>query len=53
MIALAETKEMTTLNETEAKMAMGQFEEWHKRHLVRVAAGGLALVLGTIALVLF
>jgi len=53
LIALAETKEITALNETEAKTAMEQFEEWNKRHLVRFAAGGLAWVLGTIAFILF
>jgi hypothetical protein len=53
MLALAETKEITALNETEAKMAMEQFEEWNKRHLVRAVAGGLGWALGTIALVLF
>ena len=52
MIALAETKEMNTLKETEVKTAMEQFEEWDRRHLVRVVAGGLGWVLGTIALVL-
>lgn len=50
LIALAETK---ALSETEAKAAMEQFGEWHKRHLVRVVAGGVAWVLGTIALILF
>jgi hypothetical protein len=53
LLALAETKEMTTLNETEAKTAMEQFGEWNKRHLVRVAAGGLAWALGVIAIILF
>ena len=52
MIALAETKETNTLKETEVKTAMEQFEEWDRRHLVRVVAGGLGWVLGTIALVL-
>ncbi len=53
LLALAETKEITALSETEAKAAVEQFGEWHKRHLVRVVAGGLGWVLGTTALILF
>ena len=52
LLALAETKEITAMKETEASTALEQFEEWHKRHLVRVVAGGLAWVLGTVALIL-
>ena len=53
LLALAETKDAAALNESEAKAAMEQFEEWNKRHLVRVAAGGLAWVLGAIVFILF
>jgi hypothetical protein len=49
LLALAETKD---INESEAKVAMGQFEEWNKRQLVRVATGGLAWILGATAIVL-
>jgi len=49
LLALAET---TTVSESEAKAAMEQFEEWNKRHLVRVTAGGLAWILGAIAIIL-
>jgi len=52
-LALAETKDTTTLNEKEAKAALEQFDEWKQRHLVRVIAGGLAWVLGAIAIILF
>ena len=44
---------MATLNEREAKAAMGRFDEWERHHFVRVIAGGLAWVLGVIAIILF
>ena len=53
LIALVETKEKAALSATELKAATEQFREWHKRHLVRVVAGGVAWVLGTIAVILF